>query len=442
MFNIKDFGAQGDGLYKNTQIIQTAIDRCAAEGGGIVFFPAGVYVTGTIYLRDNVCLDISPGAVIMGSPDKNDYNADDFCLQNQVFSQERVSGAHLIVAVEVNRISIRGGGRIDGNRAAFYQKTANGHGRELFELTAWRPGQMLFICECSEVSIKDVELCNAPYWTCFLHGCENVSISGLRIWNARATPNGDGLDLDCCRRVTVSDCNIDTGDDCITLRAFGRGLKKPGPCEYVTVTNCVLRTPTCAFRVGVGDGTVRNCTVSNCVIYDTRTGVALMGNYAKPREPLGEAKGVQIENLLFSHLIMETKRPLYIGSSVHGFQHEASKPIRNIAFSHLRGRASWSSMIVGNADGNIDEISLSDMIFDYFGGDDIRQLQEGEVYGEFGIRCAPAAFYVADVKGVVTLDKLAVRWRTDNSNWTAGLLCENAEKVKVIDCDFEQKPNL
>ena len=95
MKSVREFGAVGDGWTKDTTAIQEGIETLARQGGGRLLFPAGTYLTGTLYLKSNVFLDLEPGAVILGSPDPADYNADDFCPQNRVFASEHVSGAHL-----------------------------------------------------------------------------------------------------------------------------------------------------------------------------------------------------------------------------------------------------------------------------------------------------------------------------------------------------------
>ena len=108
MYNdVKEFGAVGDGVTKDTQAIQAALDA-----GGLVFFPPGTYLSGTLHLRSGGGLLLSPGATLLASPDPEDYNKDDFCPQNRVFQTEIVSGRHLIAAVEVKDIAICGGGRI------------------------------------------------------------------------------------------------------------------------------------------------------------------------------------------------------------------------------------------------------------------------------------------------------------------------------------------
>ena len=93
MNNVRNFGAVGDGVTLDTQAIQKALDA-----GGMVYFPAGTYLTGSIYLRSNGGLELAPGATLLAVPDKTQYNADDFIPENQAFSTENVSGAHLVIA--------------------------------------------------------------------------------------------------------------------------------------------------------------------------------------------------------------------------------------------------------------------------------------------------------------------------------------------------------
>ena len=420
MKSVREFGAVGDGWTKDTTAIQEGIETLARQGGGRLLFPAGTYLTGTLYLKSNVFLDLEPGAVILGSPDPADYNADDFCPQNRVFASEHVSGAHLITAVGEHNVGIVGGGRIDGNRQAFYNEQ-----REdvpwLFKLTEWRPGQMIFLCECKNVTITGVELYNTCYWTCFLHGCQDVTISDLRIWNDQRTPNGDGIDLDCCQRVNVTNCNIDSGDDCITLRGCVDPLLEPRACEQVTISNCVLRTRCNAFRIGVGTGIVRNCTISNIVFWGTRTAVAINSRYTPA------SAGVTIENIQFENLRMDCKRPIVITSYVRGVCDEESKLIRNISFRHITGRATHSSLILGNTDRQVKNISICDVDMDYWGGADNADDGQYHRYGEWSTpRSAPNAFYAENVDGITFRDVFVNVDGADASRWEA--------KFRLVNC--------
>ena len=426
MNNVLDFGAVGDGKTVNTAAIQRALDA-----GGVVYLPPGEYLSGTIFLRSNGGLELAPGAVLKGSPDPADYD-ENCCEQNRVFTSEMVSGAHLVVACEVENVVIRGGGMIHGNREAFFSGEANPKNPNKFLRPAWRPGQMLFFCESTGVTVTDVELRESPYWCCFLHGCEQVNIRGVRIWNHVMTPNSDGIDLDCCRYVTVSDCRIDAGDDAITLRGNDKPLKKPRPCEYVTVTNCVLSSPCQAVRIGVGGGAIRNCMLSNLVIHDTRTGIQLVSRY-NPK-----SAGVTIENIVCSDMLMECRRPLAVMSDVHGPRDEEIKPIRGVVFRNIRAVADRSCFFEANRRGDITDLTLESVEITCGGGDDI---EEGPdlAYGEFGTKNSPAMFHLKHIEDC-TFDRVRGRWSASASPlWKYGVWAEDSEPIRMLDCRFDKE---
>jgi polygalacturonase len=425
MHNVRDFGAAGDGATRDTAAIQRALDA-----GGVAYLPPGEYLTGTLYLRSNGGLELAPGAVLRGSPNPADYD-ENCCEQNRVFASEMVSGAHLLVACEVQNVVIRGGGRIHGNREAFFSGAEDPVRPGKFLRPEWRPGQMLFFCESAGITITDVELYESPYWCCFLHGCEHVNIRGVRIMNHRMTPNSDGIDLDCCRFVTVSDCRIDSGDDCITLRANAAPLKNPRPCEKIAVTNCVLSSPCQAIRVGVGDGVIRDAVVSNLVIHDTRSGIQLVSRYSS------KSPGVTIENILFSNIAMKCRRPLAVLSDVRGARDEDVKPIRRVGFRNIRAEGDRSCFFEANRRGDVSDLTLDGVDLIYGGGDDIVD-GAGLAYGEFGVKNSPAAFHLKNLADC-SFNRVRVRWRADASPlWKYGLWCEASEAPELSECRFER----
>ncbi len=349
MTYVTAFGAVGDGVTKDTQAVQRAID-C----GGVIAFPPGTYLCGTLYLRDDIALELAPGAVLLASPDQADYNTDDFAPDNHVYEMECVTGAHFIIARNCHNVTIRGGGRIDGNRAAIYDLPAAQVCS--YETISWRPGQMIFFQHSSNITIADVELTNSPYWNCFLYNCTDVQIRGLRIKNPMHTPNGDGLDLDACRRVTVSDCIIETGDDCIALRACGDfGADQP-VCENICITNCILTTVCNAVRLGVGAGVIRNVSMDNCTIIGSRTGICFVTKYFA-------GASLQIEDCMFSQLRIEAERPFSFHSNAWGRKlGPVTRKIENILLCNIRGTVCAGCLIDAYAPGNIRNLTFDNVV--------------------------------------------------------------------------------
>ena len=436
MNNVRDFGAVGNGIVKDTAAIQRAINA-----GGLVHFPPGTYLTGTLYLKSHGGLFLEPGATLLGSPDPADYNADDFCPQNRVPRSENASGAHLIVALEQENIMICGGGCIDGNRKAFYGADEPPYTGK-YQLGSawnesldgvWRPGQMIYICECRNVRLENVQLYNSSYWTCFLHGCEDVFANGLRIVNDQRTANGDGLDVDCCRRVVISNCIIDTGDDCITFRGNCDPLKNPQPCEYATVTNCVLHSRTMAFRFGVGNGIVRNINVSNIVFNNCRDAVGFNSNYGT--DP---TRGVQIENISFENLQMDVDRMFFISSQVRGATLEpAAKEIRNVSFRNIRGTFKLPSVICGCAETGIDNITFFDMKMSCNGTQKIHSSDPVGPYSLWSKEVPDCAIYVAHARNV-RFEKCSVDWGDFASEWQYSVMLHRNHGVEIENCSLNK----
>ena len=201
----------------------------------------------------------------------------------------------------------------------------------IYEANDNRIGQMIFLCECSNVTVTDVTLHHAPYWHLFLHGCTDVRIDGLYIRGQIMQYTNDGIDIDCCQRVTVSNCNIRVGDDAITLRGHDAPLTASKPCENVTITNCVLTSNGgYAIRVGVGEGLIRNCVLSNLAIDESNFGIGIVCRYSS--KPVG---GTRVENLRFNNIIIRARRAFQIRTSNLDTDPEFTKETKSISFNHL-----------------------------------------------------------------------------------------------------------
>ena len=334
-YDVRAYGAKGDGVAKDTAAVQAAVDAANAAGGGTVELGAGTYLCGTIWLKSNVDFHVGPGATVKGSPDPADYNAADAYPQNWASprEEENQSGGHLFVALEQTNVTLRGPGTVDGSGLRF---AAYPDGRERFHQRnyEWRPGQMLHFVECENVRIADIHFTNSTYWNCFVHGCDHVFVRGVRVTTPRSPHvlNGDGFTIDACRHVSLSDCQIVAYDDGLTIRCNTKRLKdKTRECAFVTVANCTISSRMNAIRVGVGNGPIHDVTFSNVAIHDTRTAVNFCSSWG--------AFGTPIRNVRFSGLTVDALDFLRM------HQNGKTTPMEDIYFSDVSGCVRMRSRI-------------------------------------------------------------------------------------------------
>lgn len=366
MRNIKDYGAVGDGITLNTTAIQRAIDD-----GGTVYIPEGIYKTGTLYLKSNGGLHLAAGAILLASHDFSDYNEWDFCPQNSKCKAEFTNGKHLITAVGQENIFIEGQGAIKGEGSYWIN--------EKMLMPGWpdpenidfavndkniRPSQMLFICECKNVKISGVSLLDSPYWHLFLYGCEDVTVNGLTIRGAGTRWTNDGIDIDACSRVTVSDCLIYVGDDGITLRAAGKGkyyglVNKENICENVTISNCIIHSHRAnGVRIGVGSGIIRDCTLSSLNIEAPNYAGFEINSKWHPTARLITT----IENIICSDIRIKARKAFDIISAFG--EDEITLPcfIKNIIFNNIILTQRESSKIYSRTDAPVENLLFKDIM--------------------------------------------------------------------------------
>ena len=276
LFNIRDFGAVGDARTIDSAAINRAVDRCSAAGGGIVYVPAGTYLCGTIVLKSNVTLYLEAAATILGSSDINDYTIK---TRNSALKNHDENPTHLIFAQDAENVSVAGTGLIDGQGPAFWVPSDR---KALAPEDAWRnaaafvnkplprPSPLLEFYNCKNLRIEDIRIQNAPGWTLRPICCDKVFIRGIIIKNPVVGPNTDGIDVTCSRNVFISDCLIDTGDDCICLKS--EDPYQTGKFEIsknIVISNCVLTTCCNGFKFGTGThGGFENITFTNSVIFN------------------------------------------------------------------------------------------------------------------------------------------------------------------------------
>ena len=208
---------------------------------------------------------------------------------------------------------------------------------------------MVAIIDSQKIKIKDVEFVNSTCWTVYLHGCRYVDVSGIRIFNEIYHLNTDGIDIDTCENVTVCNCIIRTGDDCITLRCDATRLQNGmDTCKNITITNCVLECAVCAFRIGVGYGKIRNATISNIIVSRSGPVFLFMTSY------IGEGEAF-IENINISNVTAENSGCCFEVST------EDVGYVKDISVSNFRAHLFASVKLLSEKKGLISNINFSDM---------------------------------------------------------------------------------
>jgi len=254
--NILDHGARGDGTFLNTTAIQSAIDQCFEQGGGTVYIPPGNFLSGTIILKSHVSLYLEAGAILLGSTEINNYP--EIYPEFRSYTDVNYVDKSLIYAEKMKNISICGMGTIDGQGE---EEVFDKPGRENYKNRPY----LIRMVECENIKIKDISIVNSSMWVQHYLACDDLIIEGIRV-NSLVNHNNDGIDIDCCKRVRISNCDINSGDDAIVLKATA-----PRDCEQVCITNCVLRSQCNAIKLGTESvGGFKDILITNCAIYDTR----------------------------------------------------------------------------------------------------------------------------------------------------------------------------
>lgn len=336
---------------KSGAAIQQAIDKAAQAGGGRVSLEPGVYPSGTIYLRSNIELHIPGGAKILGFPTPERY--DDF--RHPGFDSVTPEGSRkcLIACADCENIAITGSGEINGSGPEFYDRNVP-EGAVFAKPPHPRP-RMIQFYNCRNVVFEGVSFIDSPGWTFWLIACEEVSISRIRITGCQQMINNDGIDIDGCRRVTVSDSFFRTGDDCLILRAIRRSPEAPAVCEEVVVTNCVLDSRCQGIRIGCpSDDTIRNCRFSNIVFRGLGSGIRCENPYRYLRK---NCEGyLKVSDLSFENFDIESGvYPIRI--NVEGAIR--LRAVERISFRNFRIRAKLPVSLEGNCNTPLTDICLS-----------------------------------------------------------------------------------
>ena len=318
VFNVRDFGAVGDGTNRDTVAFQKALDACAVAGGGEVLVPAGTYLIGSVQLGNATILRLAQGSVIRGSGDTNDYPMMDIRWEGRWQPGRRA----LIYAANVDHTGIIGPGRIEGNAAMAAPQNPRG-------------AVVLEPISCNDMRWEDFTVTQGGNWATHPTYCSQVLMKNVKIIGGR-----DGVDVDSCKDVRIDGCDIDTGDDSISLKS-GRGLdgaRVGKPTENVVISHCTLHGRHFAC-LGIGSetsGGIRNVRIEHCTLTSRSYGV-----YVKTR--IG--RGGVIENISGDDLDIAGGGFLHINLTSAGNLNTDDDPVpgpagypmgRNFCFKNIR----------------------------------------------------------------------------------------------------------
>lgn len=311
LFDIRDYGATGDGEHHDTDAIQSALDDCAASGG-TVYVPAGDYLSAPLTVSDQTTLHVAAGATLRFVRDASVFPT----VTSRWEGWNQVGFHPCLWITDAATVEITGRGTIDGQGDywwGFYDvpteelpealaeriaefHTQNDKQDDVSSFTLRPP--LFQISRSENVTVSGVTLRNSPFWNTHIVYSKNVTFHDVNIENPAHAPNGDGIDIDSSQHVRISDTYINAGDDAICIKS---GKNKEGrdigrPASQITVTNCTIEAGHGGIVIGSEmSGDVRDVVVNNCTFTDTDRGIRIKTK---------RGRGGVVEDLRFGSIVM------------------------------------------------------------------------------------------------------------------------------------------
>jgi polygalacturonase len=294
IFDVRDYGARGDGATLDTRAIQEALDDCGQAGGGTVRFSAGTYLSQPIQIRTKTTVELDAGATLQATTNQLDFMK----TPGIWYKAPKGSFTPFILGKDLTDVTFTGGGTIDGGGSAWWGEAELARQR-VPGYTLPRPN-LVVLQRCRNVRMENITLQNSPVMNFIPDECEDVVVTNVTILNPAHSANTDGIDPSNCKNVLITKCLIDTGDDNIAIKA---GRKVPGrdfAVENITVTDCRFLH---GHGMSIGSetqGGVYSVTVKHCTFENTENGLRIKSQ---------RGKGGLVENIVYENITMTNVDP-------------------------------------------------------------------------------------------------------------------------------------
>jgi polygalacturonase len=351
VFDVRQFGASGDGKTISTSAIQKALDECGRSGGGSVLFPRGTYLSKPLTLRTKTTVLLEKGAVLKATDERADFENPD---RPNTFTP-------FIGGKDLENVTIAGEGTIDGSGERWWGPAEEAR-RKQPGYTLPRP-RLIVLTRVRNLRVQDVTLQNSPTFHLVPTECEDVIITNVTILAPSHSANTDAIDPSNSRRVLITHCLIDVGDDNVAIKSGRKIEGHEFGCEDITVEDCTIKH---GHGVSIGSetvGGVRNVTVRNCTFEGTDNGLRIKSS---------RGRGGRVENIFYTNITMKDMSPTAITITTYypkiPLTDEpqpvtAETPIfHNIRISHVKGDATKAAgVIVGLPESKVTKVMLEDV---------------------------------------------------------------------------------
>lgn len=361
-YNITAYGAVGDSTTLNTKAIQSAIDKCAQGGGGTVVIPKGIFLSGSIFLKPGVNIEMEEGSVLKGSTNIEDYPKGNTRIEGH-FEPWRSA---LINADKVDHLHITGKGILDGSGRPFwtlFYSRRSADPKNTTNLSVERP-RLAFIQNCKDVTISGIAFTNSGFWNLHLYRNQGVKVDNCRFVAPSGripdhAPSSDGIDVDSDQDVTISNCYFSVGDDDIALKGskgpFALQDKDSPPVEHIRIQDCTFENGGGVITCGSEATLVRDVKIERCT-----TSVNVLQLKLRPDTPQ------QYEDITVNDITLKGNATVFkVAPWSQYFDLKGQAPpkstVRNIVVSNIKGTGSSLGSIAGHDLTTFGDITLKDV---------------------------------------------------------------------------------